>query len=201
MDISKATPANEEEWREIPRYGGLYEASNKGRIKSKWENTRISDKENHIMRQKYDGRGYKRVNLYDGNGNYKAELVSRLVAEAFIPNPDNLPQVGHDDDDKTNNDVSNLYWTNSVENNRHNGKLEQFQQAHRDKIDIIAEKLSVKVTATSLTDSETLYFDSMQEAARNGFSSGKISMCVNGKRKSHKGYRWERTIEEEDNET
>lgn len=181
----------DEIWRDVVGYEDLYQVSNNSRVRSKIEKTRIADKENRIMRQKMDDKGYLRVNLHK-DGVCKAELVSRLVANAFIPNPDNLPHVGHDDDIKTNNHVSNLYWTNSAENNRHNGKLERFHAAHNDKIDIITKKLSQKVKATSLDGSHEMVFDSMQDAARSGFDQGKISMCVNGKRNNHKGYRWER---------
>lgn len=180
-----------EEWRDVVGYEDLYQVSNTGRVRSKRAKTRIADKYNRIMRQKSDNHGYLRVNLHK-DGICKAELVSRLVARAFIPNPDDFPQVGHDDDNKTNNHSTNLYWTNSYENNRHNGKLERFHEAHNAKIDIVAKKLSQKVKAIALDGSHELVFDSMQEAGRNGFDNGKVSMCVNGKRNRHKGYRWER---------
>lgn len=180
-----------EEWRDVVGYEGLYQVSSIGRIKSKLENTRISDKENRIMREKYDDKGYARINLYK-DGVCKSELVSRLVANAFIPNPEGLPHVGHNDDIKSHNEVGNLYWTNPAENNRHNGKLERFHDAHNRKIDAIASKLSVGVRGIALDGSGIISFDSMQEAGRNGFDQGKISMCINGKRSHHKGYRWER---------
>lgn len=181
-----------EEWRDVVGYEGLYKVSNKGRVKSERQKTRIADKDDRIMKQKLDDKGYCRVNLHNENGRCKSELVSRLVADAFVPNPNNLPHVGHDDDVKTHNDSTNLYWTNPDENNHHNGKMERFQDAHREKIDIIADKLSTGVKGTALNGSEEIIFKSMQEAKRNGFDCGKVSMCVNGKRNSHKGYRWER---------
>lgn len=61
--------------------------------------------------------GYIRV-WYDG----KNRLLHRIIAEHFIPNPDNLPCVGHKDDNRQNNDVSNLYWTTYQENNTHNDR-------------------------------------------------------------------------------
>lgn len=180
----------DEEWRDVVGYEDLYSVSDRGRVKSKRVKTRIADKETLIMREKIDDKGYSRVNLHK-DGRCKAELVSRLVANAFVPNPDNLPHVGHNDDVKANNDASNLYWTNPYENNRHNGKLERFHEAHNQSIDIIAKKLSVRVKGVS-NNGEEIIFDSIQEARRNGFDSGKISMCINGKRNKHKGYRWER---------
>ena len=180
-----------EEWRDVVGYESLYEVSSESRIRSKIDKTRIVDKNERIMRQKQDDKGYMRVNLHK-DGRCKSELVSRLVANAFIPNPDGLPHVGHDDDVKTNNRVSNLYWTDSKENNYHNGKLERFHKSHKDKIDIIAKKLSQKVKGTAVDNSHELIFESIQEAKRNGFDNGKISLCINGKRNQHRGYRWER---------
>lgn len=148
-------------WREIPGYEGLYEVSNTGRIRSLRPKTRIADKEGGIMRQKYDIKGYLRVNLHK-EGKCRAELVSRKVAEAFIPNPNNYPEVGHDDDCKTNNAVENLYWTTR----------------------------SIPVVGTNIKTGEEIAFSSMQEASRNGFDSGKVSECCSGKRGSHHGYTW-----------
>ena len=62
-----------------------------------------------------DTRGYKILDLYN-NGKRKTYKVHRLVAQTYIPNPDNLPQVNHIDEDKTNNNVSNLEWCNNQYN-------------------------------------------------------------------------------------
>ena len=177
-----------EEWRPVVGYEGLYEVSNAGRVRSLRKKTRIKDKESNVMRQKFDNRGYLRVNIY--NGKCKAELISRMVAKAFIPNPNNLPQVGHMDDNKLNNHVSNLYWTDSRENNHHNGKMDRLHAMHKAKISQIAQKLSMPVIGISIADGTEIRYESMQQAARHGFESGRISMCVNGKRNSHRGYKW-----------
>lgn len=179
----------EEKWKPVVGYEDSYEVSSAGRVRSKIRKTRINDTDDYVLRQKYDTHGYKRVNLYKDR-TAKSLLVSRLVAEAFIPNPDELPMVGHDDDIKTNNYVENLYWTDSLENNNHNDKMRNFQQKHRDSMDVIAEKLSTPVIGTDIETSEKIYFCSMQEAARHGFDQGKISACCSGKRSKHKGYTW-----------
>jgi len=180
----------EEIWKPVKGYEEFYMVSNKGQVMSLRKKTRISDKGNQIMKQKDDGKGYLRVNITDGK-KPKAMLVSRMVAEAFISNPDNLPQVGHMDDVKTNNTTENLYWTDSRENNHHNGKMERFHCRHKEKISQIAEALSKPVISTDLNTGEELYFKSIQEAARmTNAKSEKISMCCNGLRKHHQNKSW-----------
>lgn len=106
-------------WKDIPGYEGLYQVDETGNVKSLRSNTRIRDKEQGIMSQKLDNKGYRRVNL-SKDGVQKSELVSRLVAKTYIPNPNNYPEVGHNDDCKLNNSVDNLYWTTRQENLTHN---------------------------------------------------------------------------------
>ena len=94
-----------EEWRDIIEYEGLYQISNKGRVKSLGNNKNRKEK---ILSLKPIN-GYIRVFLYK-NGKPKPYSVHRLVAIAFIPNPNNYPEVNHIDEDKTNNIVENLEW-------------------------------------------------------------------------------------------
>ena len=88
-----------EEWKNIIGYEGLYEVSDKGNVRNVRRNTLLK-----LSKNKY---GYIQVYLYK-NGIRTGLKVHRLVAQAFIPNPDNLPQVNHKDEDKTNNRVDNL---------------------------------------------------------------------------------------------
>ena len=101
-------------WKDIKGYEGLYQVSNEGRIKSmksgRWKTTE------RILKNSLMKNGYTRVNLCK-DGVYEAKDVHRLVAETFIPNIDNKPCIGHQDCDKTNNNISNLYWCTYVENN------------------------------------------------------------------------------------
>ena len=97
-----------EEWRKIVGYEGLYEVSSLGRVRS----LDRYDERNHFRKGKVlspikDTGDYLKVNLYC-NGKNKKCLVHRLVAQAFIENPDNLPEVNHKDEDKSNNRVDNL---------------------------------------------------------------------------------------------
>ena len=103
-----------EVWKPIKGTDGLYEVSNTGKVRSlNYGNTGMT-KELKLSADRLTG--YVRVRVKDMNENVMLCSVHRLVAEAFIPNPDNLPCVNHKDEDKTNNDVSNLEWCTQKEN-------------------------------------------------------------------------------------
>ena len=101
---------NEEIWRPIVGYEGLYEVSSYGRVRSldryvKGKSYRLH--KGKVLSPGKNSRGYLSIVL-SYNGKHKVITVHRLVAEAFLPNPDNLPEINHKDEDKTNNRVDNL---------------------------------------------------------------------------------------------
>ena len=100
-----------EQWKPIEGYGGVYQVSTFGRVKSFWK------KPPRILKPQLLGE-YLSVNLYTG-GKLKSRRVHILVARAFIPNPDHKPEVNHDDGHKFNCHVSNLYWATTAENQQH----------------------------------------------------------------------------------
>ena len=98
-----------EEWKSIPGYEGLYEVSSYGRVRSVERCDRFNRKiVSKILKPNYVS-GYLRVGMYK-NKTFKYYLIHRLVAQAFLPNPDNLSEVNHKDEDKSNNRVDNLEW-------------------------------------------------------------------------------------------
>ena len=105
-----------EEWRAVPGYEGLYEVSNIGNVRNV--------RRNKLLRLQKTNNGYIRVVL-SKNGIKTAFQVHRIAAQAFIPNPDNLPQINHKDEDKTNNNVTNLEWCDAKYNNNYGSRKDK----------------------------------------------------------------------------
>ena len=96
-------------WKPIKGWEGLYEVSNLGNVKSFHKGKEL------ILKPRKKPNGYLQVILQD-NGIKKCVHIHRLVAQAFIPNPDNLPTVNHIDENKENNRVDNLEWMTTKDN-------------------------------------------------------------------------------------
>ena len=107
-------------WKDIDGYEGFYQVSNYGRVRS-FKTRGISGKKKKtpaIKKDNPDKDGYPQFGL-SHNGKYYSHKAHRLVAKAFIPNPENKSQVNHIDGDKTNNRSSNLEWATRSENMSH----------------------------------------------------------------------------------
>lgn len=124
--------------------------------------------------------GYLKVGLYDKNGKYFTKFVHRLVAEAFIPNPNNLPQINHKDETRTNNCVENLEWCDSKYNanyGNHNSKISKSKINHPSR--------SKKVICVETQ----LIYPSTMEAERQTKITHIRDVC-NQKAKLAGGYHW-----------
>ena len=172
----------EEIWRDIKGYEGLYQVSNTGKVKSLertvWNNRGYYKTVPEKILEGYDnGYGYLRVELCkDGKG--KWYRINRLVAQAFLENPNSLPEVNHKDEIKTNNRVDNLEWCTKQYN-------VEYSQG---KAVIGINKVSGLI----------LEFPSTREASRQTkINQGNISSCCQGKRKSAGGFYWHYADSEE----
>ena len=117
---------NEEEWRAIKDYEGLYEVSNLGRVRSLNYN---GTKRVQLLKPQDQGQGYLQVQLRK-NKKRRSYRVHRLVAEAFIPNPNNLPCINHIDQNRSNNRVDNLEWCSYEYNNNYGSHNEKISNAN-----------------------------------------------------------------------
>lgn len=106
-------------WKPVKNFESFYQVSNTGKVRSLDRIDRLNRYKKGVLKKLCDnGRGYLYVNL-KAHGKQTQKTVHRLVSEAFIPNPDNLPEVNHLDGDKTNNSVNNLEWCTRSENMKH----------------------------------------------------------------------------------
>ena len=192
-------------WKPVIGYEGLYEVSNLGRVRSV-DSFRITHNQygEHVGR--YKGRILKPGKNNDGYLYVhlccqcigKTFSVHRLVAEAFIPNPDNLPEVNHKDEDKTNNTVwinpdgtvdfekSNLEWVSHIQNMRHGTCIERFAKTNTNRKD-----LSKPVGQYTREWVLMATYPSLREVWRQkGYSDGLICRVCNNERKSAYGYYW-----------
>ena len=168
-------------WKDIEGYEGLYQVSNLGRVKN--------IKRNRLLKPLSDNTGgYLRVCLYDKNLKMSHKSVHRLVAKAFISNPNNLECVNHKDEDKTNNVVSNLEWCTTKHNNSYGTRNERVSKTMLGKYKNGSLFCRCRPIKNSITGEE---FYSIREAARrNGISATHIGRIAQGKRKSKK-YKFE----------
>ena len=186
----------EEIWKDITDYEGKYQVSSEGRVKSLAREfiDRAGRRQNikeRIMKLPKDKDGYKTVGLYNGFGKMKTFYVHRLVCEAFHPNPDNKPQVNHIDEDKENNQVSNLEWCTCEENINHGTRTKRA-------IKNTAKALSKPVGQYTLEGELIKIWNSARQAEQEGyFNHTSICRVANQKQKTHCGYIW-KYINEED---
>lgn len=176
-----------EEWKDIKGYEGLYKVSNTGKIKSigRWIDRKCKGKrweEEKIMKLSLNKRGYQIVGL-SKNG-VKLYQVHRLVAQAFIQNPNNYPQVNHKDENKQNNCIQNLEWCDTKYNNNYGTRLERiFKKTTNGKCSKVVLQID---TATENVIAE---FPSINEVKRQ-LGLTHISECCKGKRNTAGGFKW-----------
>ena len=150
-----------------------YEVSNLGKVRNA--------KSGRVLKPQLNRSGYLMHGLYKNN-KQKFLYLHRIIATAFIDNPDEKPQVNHIDENKLNNDLSNLEWCTKRENNVHGTRIKR-----------AAEKCFKKVIQLDLNNNVLSEFESMTQAGQEtGVSLMSISNCCNGRAKSAGGFKWVR---------
>ena len=153
--------------KDINGYEGLYSVTSCGKV---WSYNRKK-----FLKPSRTKDGYLQVELCK-NGVGKKYYLHRLVADAYVPNTNNFPQVGHNDDIKEHCYINNLYWTTQAENNVHNNRAEK-----------VASKERKRVYCVELNK----IFDGQSTAARElNISQGNISSCCRNKKKTAGGFHW-----------
>lgn len=154
--------------KDIRNYENMYAVTEDGRV---W-----SYKSNKFLKQTLLNRGYLQVELYN-NGVGKKFLIHRLVAEAYLPNPDNLPQVNHKDENRQNNSVENLEWCTEKENDNYGNRNKNIARAN--------------ATAVRCVELDRI-FESISEAARElNLCTSNICRCLKKQSRTTGGYHWE----------
>ena len=177
-------------------YEGLYQVSNLGRFKNlNYRNTGKAE----LLNTGTTKDGYLQVCL-SKNGEYKMCLVHRLIAETFLPNPENKPQVNHkiegkkgkkinmvifNEDGTVNKERTTIEWVTSKENNDYGTRNERVAKANTNGI------RSKPVLQLSLTGDLIREWPSVGECGRNGFNKGAVAACCRGEKPQYKGFRWE----------
>ena len=185
-------------WRPVKGYEGLYEVSNLGRVKSVertvfYKDGRTYMHKGQIMTGSDNGKGYRVVSLRTGNKRTD-KLIHRLVAEAFIPNPDNKKEIDHINTDKTDNRVENLKWCTRKENCNNPLTIEKYcrRKLTPNRVKKLKEKNSKPIVQLTKQGKAIFFYLSACEAEiRTNVQQTAICSCSLGKRKSAGGgYRW-----------
>ena len=172
-----------EVWKDVAGYEGLYKVSNKGNIFSvERKNLRGRKIGGRTLKPRYDKDGYLRVTLCK-NGKQKTRFIHRLVAGAFVPNPNGYSEINHRDENKVNNYANNLEWCTRKHNVNHGTLIERSSQAR-----------SKKVKAINIKTGEIVKFNSTHDAGRKGYDQSSVAKACKGvfyaSGHLYKGYEW-----------
>lgn len=180
-------------WKDIVGYEGLYQVSNLGNVMSleKYIGNKkgaIQYRPPKVLKQYKNKFGYMRVYLTK-NSIKKMYAVHRLVAIAFIDNPENKPCVNHIDNNRENNHLDNLEWCTYKENNNWAKKQGRRVFTEEWKRKISATRKKKPVIGTDDMENH-IYFPTVRSVVAGGFDPKAVIKCCKGKQKTHKGYKW-----------
>lgn len=171
-------------WKPVVGFEGLYEVSNLGNIKS-LNYCRTGQKK--ILKCLRHISGYLQISLRKNNQSYKI-TIHKIVATAFVENPNNYTEINHKDEDKTNNSANNLEWCTHKDNCNYGSRTERTIRTRNEKGSLSAERTVRQYTLDGKLVGE---YRSQSEASRKfGIKASDISKCTHRKVKSVKGFVW-----------
>ena len=169
------TEETNEIWKDIPEYENLYQVSSLGRVKSL---NYLHTRNEKILKPIKDINGYMKVNLCKENKR-KAIKIHRLVCEAFLNNPNNLPQINHKNEIKEDNRVENLEFCDAKYNVNFGSRTERSSKANTNN-----PKRSKKIICI---ETGKIYHNARDIQRQFGFNQASIQRCCVGKQKSSYG--------------
>lgn len=190
-------------WKDIEGFVGFYQISSLGRVKSLHRLHRAANpymQSERILKPRLNSSGYLYVDLYN-DGKHKRCFVHRLVALHFVPNPNNLQEVNHKDENKTNNKANNLEWCSRSYNATYGSKIARTKETcilnntytkTNDKRTALGLYGARKEIAMCDNDENVIkVFPSLSDAAKEtGVNIGKICECCQGKRTKTRNHKW-----------
>lgn len=162
-----------------------YRFTSDGKIYSKYHKEQWKEMKPFINT---DHSKYLRIRIKNDQGKFRKEYVHRIIAKVFVPNPENLPYINHKDENKYNNNATNLEWCTAAYNNSYGHHIQNCRAG-------VLKSAAKKRIAIIGTDSlgKEHFFNSLTEAAKTvSCSSPNIGKCLKGERKSAGGYTWKK---------
>lgn len=194
-------------WKDIEGFEGIYQISDRGEVKSlkRTAPTQYGYRtvRERVLKPTHSEYGYPLVRLSKDN-QCRTFLVHRLVAKAFIPNPDNLPCINHKDANPNNNCVDNLEWCTHKYNSNYYickerqrlhmlGRYEDdpdFLESCKKRLEKYHSQFSKRVCQLDLGGNLIKVWDSTRATVSDGFIPNDVGQCANGKRRTHHGFMW-----------
>lgn len=176
-----------EQWRDVKGYEGKYQVSNLGNVRSvdrTFTNSCgvIVTRKGMLLKPNLNRDGYLKVTMHKG-GKVNTILIHRQVADAFIPNDKNYPQVNHKDGNKLNNNAANLEWCTALDNMHHAA-----EQGLRNKALEYAKSMRKPVIATNIETGEETFYRSVHEAEK--IFGNHVTNVLKGSRNKTKGHKF-----------
>lgn len=182
-------------WKDIEGCEGLYQVSNQGRIGSYKVRATTNTRDSIFILKPYIGNNGYSCQMLKHNRIQKNHSIHRLVAKAFIPNPENKPCVNHLDGNKLNNNDWNLAWVTYSENEIHSYRVlnKKPNTVSKGRFGSLHHRSKTVLQYSLKGDFISVYGSAFEAQRKNGFHRSGIAQCCRGILKTFRGYKWKYT--------